>query len=562
MSNRILALFLFVACSLSSRAQVEANDSHNYSVEKNLELFNYIYKSLDMMYVDTLDADKVVGYAVDAMLSYLDPYTEYYPESKQGDLKMLMSGKYAGIGSMIRYNLKLKRVVIDEPYENMPAAEVGLKKGDIIISIDDSIMTDKDVSYVSEHLRGEPGTSFVLKILRPTTGKTMKFNIKRKSIQLPHISYYGLQPDGVGYLSLTSFTGDDVAKEFRRAFIDLKNQGMKKFVLDLRDNGGGSLSEAVEIVNMFVPKGLTIVETKGKLDRSNQKYVTGKEPVDTEMPIVVLVNGGTASAAEITCGSLQDLDRAVVMGTRTFGKGLVQYPNLSLPYNSNLKLTTGRYNIPSGRCIQAINYKHGDSGRYVEHVPDSLTKVFHTANGREVRDGGGIKPDCEVKSDTIPNIAYYLTASARDSTESTLNWEINYIKNHKTIPSPDTFSLSDADYEDFMNTVIANGFKYDRESGKYFSNLVKVAKFEGYYDDARQEFDALEKKLSHNLSKDLEYNKNIIKQMLEMDIVSAYYYQRGQVQYSLRYDKQGRSCCALSKRSEDVRQVGKNQYYP
>lgn len=545
MSNRILALFLFVACSLSSRAQVEANDSHNYSVEKNLELFNYIYKSLDMMYVDTLDADKVVGYAVDAMLSYLDPYTEYYPESKQGDLKMLMSGKYAGIGSMIRYNLKLKRVVIDEPYENMPAAEVGLKKGDIIISIDDSIMTDKDVSYVSEHLRGEPGTSFVLKILRPTTGKTMKFNIKRKSIQLPHISYYGLQPDGVGYLSLTSFTGDDVAKEFRRAFIDLKNQGMKKFVLDLRDNGGGSLSEAVEIVNMFVPKGLTIVETKGKLDRSNQKYVTGKEPVDTEMPIVVLVNGGTASAAEITCGSLQDLDRAVVMGTRTFGKGLVQYPNLSLPYNSNLKLTTGRYNIPSGRCIQAINYKHGDSGRYVEHVPDSLTKVFHTANGREVRDGGGIKPDCEVKSDTIPNIAYYLTSSARDSTESTLNWEINYIKNHKTIPSPDTFSLSDADYEDFTNTVIANGFKYDRESGKYFSNLVKVAKFEGYYDDARQEFDALEKKLSHNLSKDLEYNKNIIKQMLEMDIVSAYYYQRGQVQYSLRYDNQYKAAVEL-----------------
>lgn len=545
MSNRIFALFLLVACSLASRAQVEANDSHNYSVEKNLELFNYIYKSLDMMYVDTLDADKVVGYAVDAMLSYLDPYTEYYPESKQGDLKMLMSGKYAGIGSMIRYNLKLKRVVIDEPYENMPAAEVGLKKGDIIISIDDSIMTDKDVSYVSEHLRGEPGTSFVLKILRPTTGKTMKFNIKRKSIQLPHISYYGLQSDGVGYLSLTSFTGDDVAKEFRRAFIDLKNQGMKKFVLDLRDNGGGSLSEAVEIVNMFVPKGLTIVETKGKLDRSNQKYVTGKEPVDTEMPIVVLVNGGTASAAEITCGSLQDLDRAVVMGTRTFGKGLVQYPNLSLPYNSNLKLTTGRYNIPSGRCIQAINYKHGDSGRYVEHVPDSLTKVFHTANGREVRDGGGIKPDCEVKSDTIPNIAYYLTASARDSTESTLNWEINYIKNHKTIPSPDTFSLSDTDYEDFMNTVIANGFKYDRESGKYLSNLVKVAKFEGYYDDARQEFDALEKKLSHNLSKDLEYNKNIIKQMLEMDIVSAYYYQRGQVQYSLRYDNQYKAAVEL-----------------
>jgi len=517
---------------------------HNFKVAKNLDVFNAIYKNLDMMYVDTLDADEVVGYAINAMLSSLDPYTEYYPEDKQRDLKMMMSGKYAGIGAMIRYNLQLKNAVIDEPYEDMPAAEVGLRKGDIIISIDDSLMAGKNVSYVSERLRGEAGTAFVLKVKRPSTGKTLRFKIKRRAIQLPVVTYYGVQDGGIGYISLSSFTGDNPAKEVRRAFLDMKAKGMTKLVLDLRNNGGGAVSEAVDIVNMFVPKDITLVRTVGKLERANHEYKTTVEPLDTVMPIVVLVNGNTASSSEITCGSLQDLDRAVVMGTRTYGKGLVQLPNLPLPFNGNLKLTTGKYYIPSGRCIQAINYGHSRGG-YREHVPDSLTKVFHTANGREVRDGGGIKPDVEVLSDSLPNIAYYLASTGGDSTEVMLNWEIEYIKKHPTIAPARDFEISDADYEDFKQWVLKSGFKYDRESSKYLESLVKVAKFEGYYDDAKPEFDALEKRFSHNLAKDLDYNKKTIKQLLAADIVAAYYFQRGAVENGLRYDKQWQEAVRL-----------------
>ena len=387
-------LLFIVLCLLNSAMNIMAQDKyekeHNFNVAKNLETFSAIYKYLDIMYVDTLNANDVVGYGVNAMLRSLDPYTVYYPEENVKDLNMMISGKYAGVGALIRYNMELKRVVIDEPYENMPAAEVGLKKGDIILAIDDSSMVDKNVPFVSNHLRGDAGTSFILKIQRPTTGKTMKFKLTRRSIQLPAVPYYGLQKDGIGYINLNSFT-TNCAKDVRRAFLEMKKQGMTSLVLDLRNNGGGSLQEAINIVNMFVPKDLTLVKTVGKLERTNKEYKTTVEPIDTLIPIVVMVNSESASSSEITCGSLQDLDRAVVLGTRTYGKGLVQ-ASVDLPYNGNLKLTTSKYYIPSGRCIQAINYKHNNGG-YIEHVPDSLTRLFHTANGREVRDGGGIKPD-------------------------------------------------------------------------------------------------------------------------------------------------------------------------
>ena len=535
MMKKIITALLTLAMSIGAGAQ-DVKSDHNFDIAKNLEVFNAIYKNLEMMYVDTLDANVTVGHAINAMLRSLDPYTEYYPEDKQKDLKMQLSGKYAGIGAMIRYHLGLQRVVIDEPYEGMPAAEAGIRKGDIILAIDDSVMTDKTVSYVSEHLRGEAGTSFVLKVKRPSTGKTLKMKITRRSIQLPDISYYGLQPGGIGYLNLTQFT-EDCSKDVRRAFLDMKRQGMEKFVLDLRDNGGGSLQEAINIVNMFVPKDLLLVRTVGKVERANRDYRTTVEPIDTVMPIVVLVNDGTASASEITSGSLQDLDRAVILGTRTYGKGLVQLPNVPLPYNGNLKLTTGKYYIPSGRCIQAINYKHTQGG-YTEHVPDSLTRVFHTANGREVRDGGGIKPDVEVKADSLTNLAFYLASSGRDSTEVMFDWVVNYISHHPTIAAAKDFEVSDADYESFKQAVMKSGFKYDRESRKYLDNLVKLAKFEGYYDGAKTEFDALEAKLNHNLDHDLDFNKPIIKQLLAADIVPAYYYQCGTVENALRNDKQ------------------------
>ncbi|MBF1638208.1 MAG: S41 family peptidase [Prevotella sp.] len=525
-------------------AQNNSDKDHNFKVAKNLETFSAIYKYLDLMYVDTLNADEVVGNGINYMLHSLDPYTVYYPADKVKDLDLMISGKYAGIGAVIRYNFAIKNTIIDQPYENMPASEAGLKKGDIILAIGDSSMVGKDVSYVSNRLRGDAGSRFVLTIKRPSTGKKMKFKITRRSIQLPAVPYYGLQDDGVGYLNLNSFT-TDCSKDVRRAFLDMKKQGMKSLVLDLRNNGGGSLQEAINIVNMFVPKGITLVKTIGKIERANKEYKTTVEPIDTVMPIVVLVNDETASASEITSGSLQDLDRAVILGTRTYGKGLVQV-SMDLPYNANLKLTTSKYYIPSGRCIQAINYKHSNGG-YTEHVPDSLTHVFYTADGREVRDGGGIKPDIEVQPDSLPNIAFYLTSSGRDSSEVMLNWELKYLRTHPTIAPAKNFVISDADYADFKQAVLKSGFKYDRESKKYLEGLVKLARFEGYYDDAKPEFDALEKKLNHNIAKDLDYNKQTLKQLLTSDLVSAYYYQRGSMENSLQFDKQWKRAVELLK---------------
>lgn len=531
MKRQLIMIALALLAATAGQAQKKEN--HNFEVAKNLDIFNAIYKNLDLMYVDTLNPAEVIGNGINAMLGSLDPYTEYYPEDKTKNLKMMITGKYAGIGALIRYHRRLKRVVVDVPYEGMPAAEVGLRKGDIILAIDDSVTTDKDVSYVSSHLRGEPGTSFVLKIKRPSTGKTMKFKITRRNIKMPGIPYHGLRPGGIGYINLNDYT-ENSAREMRRVFVDLKKQGAEKLVLDLRGNGGGSLQEAVDILNMWVPRGLTLVETRGKLKRNNRDYKTRMEPVDTLMPIVVLVNGETASAAEITCGSLQDLDRGVVMGTRTYGKGLVQ-GMIDLPYNTDMKLTTSKYYIPSGRCIQAINYKHAGGG-YTERIPDSLTHVFHTRAGREVRDGGGIKPDVEVKPDTFPNIAIYLDRV--DSAEVMFDYTVDYIASHPTIAPAEEFHLSDADFEDFKQRVIKSGFSYDPMSRKKFDDLVKTAQFEGYYDDAKAEFEALKAKLKHDVSRDIDRNKDVIREMLERDIVEAYYYQAGAIRASMAYDRQ------------------------
>lgn len=542
---------MVLARVLAMPAWAQKEKNHDFVVAKNMDVFTSIYKNLDMMYVDTLDADEVIGNGINAMLRSLDPYTEYYPESEVKELKNMLTGKYAGIGSVVRYNYQLGYTVINEPYEGMPAQEAGLKKGDIILSINDSTMKGKEVSYVSDRLRGEPGTSFILKVKRPSTGKVMKVKLTRRTIQMPFLPYYGLLDGGIGYINFNSFT-DQCAKDVRRAFIDLKKQGAKKLVFDLRNNGGGSVSEAVSIVNMFLPKDKVVLTMKGKLQRANNEYKTTVEPIDTLMPIVVLVSGNTASAAEILSGSLQDYDRAIILGTRTYGKGLVQ-ATMDLPYNGQMKLTTSKYYIPSGRCVQALNYKHAKGG-YVEHVPDSLTKVFYTAGGREVRDGGGVKPDVEVKPDSLPNIAYYL-AGARDSNELMLNYEVDYIAKHPTIAPAKDFALTDADYEEFKARVLKADFKYDRETEKYLKDLMKLARFEGYYDDAKPEFDALAKKLSHNVAKDLDYNKQYIKRLLENDIVAAYYYQGGAIRNSLRYDKQVKEAVRLLNTPEEYKKL-------
>lgn len=512
-------------------------DDRNFQISKNLDIFNSIFKELDMFYVDTVNAEKMIQTGVEGMLSLTDPYTEYYPEEEVSSLKEMTTGKYGGIGAAIRYYEAKDRIAVVEPTEGMPAAEAGVKAGDIILSVGGKEMVRGDMkpqefsSKVSEALRGEPGTSFVLKVLRPLKNDStvMEFKITRKNIRTNPVPYYGMVKDSIGYLALSSFT-ENSAKDFKKAFIELKQKGAKSLIIDLRDNGGGSLSEAVDIVNLYVPKGQEIVVTKGKVRQAQGSYKTQNEPVDTQIPLAVLVNGATASASEIVSGSLQDLDRAVVIGSRTFGKGLVQTIR-PLPYNGTLKVTTSKYYIPSGRCIQAIDYAKKNADGSVARTPDSLTTVFHTAAGREVRDGGGIRPDIEVKGDKIPNIVFYLM-----NDDLIFDYATQYCWDHPTLASVDDFKLTDADYEAFKKLVKSRNFTYDRQSEKMLKSLKEIAEFEGYMTEAAEEFKALEKELNHNLDRDLDYFAKPIKEYISQEIVTRYFYQRGAAMERLKDD--------------------------
>lgn len=512
-------------------------DDRNFKIAKNLDLFNSIFKELDMFYVDTIDVEKMIQNGVNGMLALTDPYTEYYPEEEVSSLKEMITGKYGGIGAAIRYYEANDRIVVVEPTEGMPAAEAGVKAGDIILEVGGKEMLRGDLkpqefsSKVSDALRGEPGTSFVLKVLRPMQNDSteMEFKITRKSIRTNPVPYYGMVRDSIGYIALQGFT-DNCSKDFKKAFIELKQKGAKSLIIDLRDNGGGSLSEAVDIVGLFVPKGQEVVYTKGKIKQAENSFKTRFEPVDTEIPLVVLVNGSSASASEILSGSLQDLDRAVIVGSRTYGKGLVQTTR-PLPYNGTLKVTTSKYYIPSGRCIQAIDYSKKNADGSVARTPDSLTNVFHTAIGREVRDGGGIRPDIEVKAPKFPNIIFYLM-----NEDIIFDYATQYCWNHQAPASVADFKLTDDDYEAFKTLVKSRDFTYDRQSEKMLKSLKEMAEFEGYMDGAKEEFAALEKKLNHNLDRDLETFKKQISEYLSQEIITRYFYQRGAAMERLKDD--------------------------
>lgn len=507
----------------------KSGDNRSFQIAKNLDIFNSIVKELDMFYVDTIDANKTIRSGIDAMLYSLDPYTEYFPEEDQTELEQMLKNSYGGIGSIITWNPKLKRSMIAEPYENMPAANVGLKVGDILMEIDGKDLAGKNNQEVSEMLRGQVGTSFKLKVQRPGTEKPLEFDIVRRSIQMPLIPYYTVLDNNIGYINLSTFSGNP-SKEFKQAFLDLKKRGITSLVIDLRNNGGGLLEEAIEIANFFLPRGKTLVTTKGKIKQASNTYKTLREPLDLEIPLAVLVNSITASSSEILAGSLQDLDRAVIVGSRTFGKGLVQTTR-PLPYGATMKLTTSKYYIPSGRCVQAIDYKHRNEDGSVGRMPDSLTTVFHTAAGREVRDGGGVTPDIAVKQDKLPNILFYLV-----NDNLIFDYATNYCLKHPTVPSPEDFKITDADYADFKAMVKKADFKYDQQTEKILKNLKEMAEFEGYLTDASEEFKALEKKLTHNLDRDLDHFSKDIRNMIAVEIIKRYYYQRGSIIQQLKDD--------------------------
>lgn len=511
-------------------AQKDSN--HNFEISKNLEIFNDIYKQLDMFYVDSLSADTVIEWGIDAMLRQVDPFTVYYPEEGMDELKEMTTGKYAGIGAVIRFYKKEDRVMVIEPQEDSPAIEAGVKGGDLILSIDGKDMKGKSTQEVSENLRGDAGTTFELTVKRAGVEHPLSFKITRRNIAMPPVPYYGMVSDGIGYIYFERFV-DGCSRDVRRAVVDLKEQGAKALVIDMRGNPGGPLSEAVEVTNLFVPRGQKVVYTKGKLASVNSEHYTKKEPLDVDIPVAVLVDGSTASSAEIVSGAWQDWDRAVIVGERTYGKGVVQMIR-EVPYHGSLKVTTSRYYIPSGRCIQAYDYRHLNPDGSAKTLPDSLTKAFKTAGGREVRDGGGIKPDVVITPDSLPSIVYDIATS-----DVLLDYVNHYVQTHATIAPAGDFSLTDADYADFVKMVEESDFTYKRRTEEMMKLLERTARFEGCYEGAKPEFEALAAKMKGGVAADLELpkNKEEIKSVLESDIVARYYFRRGVVQQQLKTDK-------------------------
>ena len=527
--ERLIGLFCLLLLA-GSIIPAQAQKDNRFEVSKNLDIFNALVKEVEMFYVDSVDVEKTVRRGINAMLGGLDPYTVYYPDQDMDELKIMTTGEYGGIGSYIRER-KDGGVYVTEPFEGMPAALAGLKAGDRILAIDTVDTSNKTSSEVSELLKGVPNTKMILKIQRPNEKKPREMELIRKQILVDQVTYYGVRGDGVGYIYLKGFT-DKSAQEVKAALEDLKkNHQIKSLILDLRNNGGGLLESATQIVGMFVPKGKEVVSTKGKISQWDRTYRTSNEPIDTVMPMAVLINGNSASAAEIVSGALQDMDRAVLVGQRSYGKGLVQSTR-ELPYEGRLKVTMSKYYIPSGRCIQQMDYTHRKADGSVDAIPDSLTSVFYTSKGRPVRDGGGVRPEFEIEEEEMPTMMYYLATDF-----VLMDFVTDWAQKHKTIPPVEEFTVSDEDFEAFKNYAKEKNFTYDRQSEKVLKNLKEVAKFEGYMDSDSTIFNALEARLTPDLDRDFNHYKDQIKKLMASEIVKRYYYQKGELLESLKEDE-------------------------
>ena len=498
------------------------------SIVKNMDIYNAIWRELSINYVDTINYDQLNKTAIDRMLQKLDPYTVYIPESEEDDLKMMTTGAYGGIGAMITQ--KGDFVCISEPYEGMPAQKNDVRAGDLILELNGKSMKGKKTSEVSQLLRGSQGTEIELVLQRPGEKKPIKKHFLREVIQIDPVEYYGMVGDSTGYIALRDFT-DKTTVEFRDAMADLtQNRGMKNLVIDLRNNGGGLVSEAINIAGMFLPKHSLVVNMKGIQPQNNKSYKTTSEPLYPNMPLVILVNTNSASASEILAGVFQDMDRAVVLGERTYGKGLVQTVR-RLPHNTYLKVTTSKYYIPSGRCVQAIDYAHRNEDGSIGRIPDSLTTEFTTRNGRKVRDGGGILPDTLLKRRDQVNISYYLFVK-----NIFFDYATEFVQTHKTIAAPDTFLMSDEVYDEFVKYVLDRKFTYKLESEGMIKELKNMAKVEGYEQESAAAFEALEAVLRPNVDRDLRLFRKDVEALLSSEIIRRYYFQKGVIKYELRFD--------------------------
>jgi carboxyl-terminal processing protease len=526
-SGKYILIFLILLTAGISTGFLVSQDTREFRIAKNLEIFFNLFRELNTFYVDEINPDKIIKTGIDNMLKTLDPYTVYMPEEDADEFKIMTTGKYGGIGSLVRSENDF--TVVSEVYKGFPADQAGIKAGDVLKKVDGQSLKGLASDKVSDRLKGEPGTAIKLTVER--NGVESDYSLKREKIAIPSVPYYGMIDQKTGYIRFTNFTQNCI-EEVRNALVSLKKNNPDQIILDLRGNPGGLLSEAVEIINLFVGPGNEVVSTKGKIKQSNEVFKTTREAIDEKIPLAVVVNQGSASASEIVAGAIQDLDRGVIIGQRSYGKGLVQITR-PLNYNTQLKVTTAKYYIPSGRCIQAIDFSHRNDDGSVGYVPDSLIHEFKTRHGRTVKDGGGIAPDVEIQSETLSQLTAELYLR-----NFIFDFSTKYYWSHQDINSPDQFSFTEKDYADFTNFIKSKNFNYKTETEDSFNELVKTAKKEKYYDIHKDAFASLEKEITHSLDDDLALFRPEISNLIEDEILSRYFYQEGALAWSVKTDVQ------------------------
>lgn len=536
--TKIIIVVLISASTLLTVGFIkDEKESHDFKLAKNLDIFFSLFRELNTFYVDEIDPEKLVTTGINNMLATLDPYTVYYPEDRTDDLDFLTTGKYGGLGSLIRKSGDY--IVITDIYKGFPADRTGIKPGDVMIRIDGTSLKGLSTDKVSSMLKGDPGSDVQVTFLR--NGKEFTETIKREKVHIPAVPYYGMLNGEIGYIRFTGFTQDCI-DEVKNALKDLKdNKGAKSIVLDLRSNPGGLINEAVEIVNLFVGEGQDVVSTRGRVKQYDSNFRTTKEAVAPDMPLVVLINRGSASASEIVAGAIQDLDRGVIIGERSYGKGLVQIAR-PLSYKTELKLTTAKYYIPSGRCIQAVDFSQRNEDGSVGHIPDSLIKTFNTKNGRLVKDGGGIIPDITDSTEMLSRVAteIYLQNMVFD-------FATRYYWDHKQPASPAECKITDTDYTDFCNFLKEKNFSYKSEAERALSEFVKEARKDGLYDANKESIEKIQKSMEHSLDNDMTTHKNEIKELIESDLAGRYFYDSGAIEYSISSDSQLKKAISVLK---------------